>query len=457
VSNQTSDVVVCGAGIAGISTAYQLSVHHGVRNVVLVDERPPLSLTSDKSSEAYRNWWPAPDDAMVRLMNRSIDLLEDMAEFTDNRILLNRRGYLFATARSDRAQHYREIGSLAAARRAGGLRVHTGTGESPGYRAHSPTGWRGEPGGADLILDTDSIQRAFPYLAEDVEAVLHTRRCGWFSGQQLGMELLERSRAAGTTLINGRVVEVNIDGSAVAGVRVSQDGQINTISTRHFVNAAGPMLNSVGRLVDLDLPVFSELHIKASFRDHLGIVPRDAPLLVWDDPQLLEWSSDEAEYLAESDDTRRLVEQMPPGVHMRPEGKEHLILLWPYHTVPVPEVFPLEFPASYTEVALRGMARMVPGLTAYLDQLPKPYVDGGYYTRTRENRPIVCPAGPVGSYVHGALSGFGLMASSGTADLMARHITGSSLPDYADSFDLSRYDDPAYLDVIESWGEDGQL
>ena len=34
----------------------------------------PLSLTSDKSTECYRNWWPGPGDAMVRLMNRSIDL-----------------------------------------------------------------------------------------------------------------------------------------------------------------------------------------------------------------------------------------------------------------------------------------------------------------------------------------------------------------------------------------------
>ena len=61
-----ADVVVCGAGIAGVAAAYHLAVRHGVRRVVLVDERPPLSLTSDKSTEAYRNFWPGPDDVMVR-------------------------------------------------------------------------------------------------------------------------------------------------------------------------------------------------------------------------------------------------------------------------------------------------------------------------------------------------------------------------------------------------------
>ena len=69
--------------------------------MILVDERPPLSLTSDKSSEAYRNWWPGPDDAMIRLMNRSIDLLEELAEASKNRFLMNRRGYLWCTADHD--------------------------------------------------------------------------------------------------------------------------------------------------------------------------------------------------------------------------------------------------------------------------------------------------------------------------------------------------------------------
>ncbi|HZD10761.1 MAG TPA: FAD-dependent oxidoreductase, partial [Candidatus Binatia bacterium] len=94
----TAEIVICGAGIAGISAAYHLAVRCGVRRVVLVDERPPLSLTSDKSTEAYRNWWPGPGDDMVRFMNRSIDLLEELAQETDNRLLMNRRGYVFLTA-----------------------------------------------------------------------------------------------------------------------------------------------------------------------------------------------------------------------------------------------------------------------------------------------------------------------------------------------------------------------
>lgn len=76
--NNTAEVVSCGADSAGIAAAYPLAVRHGLTDVVLVDERPPLSLTSAKSTERYRNWWPGPGDDMVALMNRSIDLLEDL-------------------------------------------------------------------------------------------------------------------------------------------------------------------------------------------------------------------------------------------------------------------------------------------------------------------------------------------------------------------------------------------
>ena len=90
----TADAVICGAGICGISSAYHLAVTQGIRNIVIVDSREPMSFTSDKSSECYRNWWPGPGDTMVRFMNDSIDLLEKLADETGNRFGLNRRGYI---------------------------------------------------------------------------------------------------------------------------------------------------------------------------------------------------------------------------------------------------------------------------------------------------------------------------------------------------------------------------
>jgi glycine/D-amino acid oxidase-like deaminating enzyme len=454
---QTADVVICGAGIAGVSAAYQLAVRHGVSDVLLVDERPPLTLTSDKSTEAYRNWWPGPDDAMVRLMNRSIDLIEQLADDCDNRFLLNRRGYLWVTGDPHQAEQLRSSGVVASDQGAGELRVHAGRLDDPPYRSHRADGWTDQPGGADLILDRTLLHRTFPFLAESACAALHTRRCGWLSGQQFGMEQLERARAAGARLVEGRVEEVLVDGGRVSGVRIAGPGGSSTVSTRCFVNAAGPFLGPVAAMLDVKLPVFSELHLKVSIEDPLGIVPRDAPLLTWQDPQHIAWSDDERELLAADEHARWLTGQMPGGVHLRPEGRNHLLILWPYHAEPVPETFPIDIPEEYAEVCLRGITAMVPGLSAYLDPLPRPYIDGGYYTKTRENRPIAGPLPVAGAWVHGALSGFGLMAASATSELLALHVTGGTLPDYAPAFTLKRYQDPGYLRKLEDWGDTVQL
>ena len=94
----SADVVVCGAGIAGVAAAYHLAVEQRVGRVVIVDEREPLTLTSDKGTQGYRNWWPGPDDTMLRFVSRSIDLLEATARAHGNAFRMNRRGYLFATA-----------------------------------------------------------------------------------------------------------------------------------------------------------------------------------------------------------------------------------------------------------------------------------------------------------------------------------------------------------------------
>ena len=49
------------------------------------------------------------------------------------------------------------------------------------------------------------------------------------------------------------------------------------------------------------------------------------------------------------------------------------------------------------------------------------------------------------------------MASCASGELIARHITGGALPDYAPAFQLSRYQDADYCALLDSWGDDGQL
>jgi glycine/D-amino acid oxidase-like deaminating enzyme len=214
-------------------------------------------------------------------------------------------------------------------------------------------------------------------------------------------------------------------------------------------------------MLGLTLPLFNELHPKISFPDRLGAMPREAPLVIWTDPQRLPWSEREAEVLAEDDETAWLLDEFPPQVHGRPEGPDDspiVLLLWTYDEQPVQANVPPEFDELYyPEVVIRGMSTAVPAFEGYFQHLPRVFVDGGYYTKTRENRPLICPLPVPGAFLIGALSGFGLMASAAAGELLAAHVVGSPLPDYAHWFHLDRYQDPEYQALLQEWDQFGQI
>jgi glycine/D-amino acid oxidase-like deaminating enzyme len=131
--------------------------------------------------------------------------------------------------------------------------------------------------------------------------------------------------------------------------------------------------------------------------------------------------------------------------------------LYNYNNKPTDVVFPLPEEANYAEIALRGMSTMVPALGAYVARGTRPRVDGGYYIKTRENRPLIGPLAVEGAYLSGAYSGFGVMAACAGGELLAHHVMEGALPDYAPAFLLSRYRDDQYCRLLETWGDGGQL
>ena len=310
--------------------------------------------------------------------------------------------------------------------------------------------------GADVITDRSLIRRHFPYLAPETVAVAHARRAGWLSAQQLGSAMLEAARERGVKLVRGKIVGIDI-GDRVRGVTVEQNGERRSLEATHLVLAAGPMQKDMARMAGVDLPIFAERHHKVSFADTDG-VPRSAPMMIWLDAQYLPWSDEERAALEDDDEARWLLQEFPAGVHGRPDGAHATLLLFNHHGEAVEPEFPLpEPPPHYGEIALRGMSTMVPGLRSYVGKPFRPYVDGGYYVKTRENRPLIGPAPVEGLYVSCGYSGFGVMASCAGGELIARHIVGAPLPDYAPAFLLSRYQNPEYIKLLDRWGDGGQL
>ncbi|MEC7303229.1 MAG: FAD-dependent oxidoreductase, partial [Pseudomonadota bacterium] len=326
-AHQDYDVVVCGAGIAGIAAAYALTQTE-LKRVLIVDPGPPLSLTSDKSTECYRNWWPGPGDAMVALMNRSIDLMEGHAKDSGNSFLLNRRGYVFATARPDMVDTFAEQASVAESLGAGPLR-HINNGAP--YEPAAAEGFENPLNGADLITDKALIDTHFPYLNPETVAVLHARRCGSLSAQQMGMYLLERARENGTEFFSAALSGMETSAGRVTSVRLKTDGDEFEIRTDNVVLSTGPYFKECASLLGVELPVAVEKHIKISVPDPHGAIPREAPLIIWTDPITLDWSDDEREALSQSEETQYLLEEFPPGVHDRPVGAgDQVLMYWTY-------------------------------------------------------------------------------------------------------------------------------
>jgi glycine/D-amino acid oxidase-like deaminating enzyme len=414
-------------------------------DVTLCEEGTPLGLTSSASTECYRNWWPSAE--MVGLVDRSIDLMEGLAERTDNAIGLNRRGYLYVTAETDRIDRLLSDGRAAERHGAGPLRVH----EHPDdYAPHDLEGFSGGLTGADLLIG-DSLARHFPYLATDAVAGLHARRAGWLSANRLGSVMLESAREDGLVLRRGRVSRVETTDGRVSGIRLSS-GEVMTAD--RVVLAAGPLLPP---FLPEGPPMRSELHRKLAFRDTQGAVPRNAPMLIWVDPLAVDWDADEVRAL---EDTGRphLVGPLPGVCHGRPEGRggsPWVLGQWEHEREIVEPEWPIPPDPIYPELVLRGMARMVPRLGAYRDTLPRPVVDGGYYTKTPDNRPVIGPVGPDGLFVCGALSGFGIMAGAAAGELACAHVTGTELPSYAPAFHPSRFSTAEWSAIEET--DSGQL
>ena len=51
-------IAICGAGIAGVAAAYYLSKENKNWKIILIDKNQPMSFTTSKSGENFRDYWP---------------------------------------------------------------------------------------------------------------------------------------------------------------------------------------------------------------------------------------------------------------------------------------------------------------------------------------------------------------------------------------------------------------
>ena len=298
-------------------------------------------------------------------MDRSIDLLDEIDRQSGHAFELNRRGYVFLTADPMEA---------------GRLRAEAGD-------------------VADFLAGHEDIHARYPFVTDRV--VRHASR----PAGGVHERVQARTLAAGTHPRARRRTNPRRSERArhLSGASDRSPPCVRSANRRAHVRARGWSAPSpLDRSARAQRAVVNELHGKISFDDEAAVIPREAPLMIWND----------AVDLGERG-------RFPAGVHFRPRGDRSILGLWTYDTRIEEPQFPPVFDRDYADIVIRGLAVMVPGLSVYIGRSPTVVVDGGYYCKVPDNRPLVGPTAIEGAYVLGALSGFGIMASQAAAELLA--------------------------------------
>jgi len=438
VTDKNCDVVIIGAGIVGIACAYYLKQIDSSSKILLLDSGLPMEMTSAHSGENYRNWWPHP--TMSQFTDRSIELMEAISTATDDRINLTRRGYVLATRKVDSEKLLSELYQGYANSPEGTIRIHDSESAAGYHNASLTKKWQDSPVGVDVITNESLIKRLFPSYDGSLKTVVHVRRAGSVDSQQMGQFMLECFKAAGGELIQAHVEGISPLGS---GFKINIKDERNRIKTAKLVNAAGPYVNEIAHMLGVDLPVTHTLQQKIAFEDSAKAIPRTIPFTIDLDEQLIDWSADERAALADDSTYGRYTELMPGSIHCRPEGGDSgnwVKLGWAFNDVPsAPSQEPV-LNDFFPEIVVRGAARLNPALKVYCDSLPRRRRHyGGYYSMTEENWPLIGPMGVEGSFIAGAMSGFGTMAACAAGELCAQWVLDKERPEFAANLSLERY------------------
>lgn len=267
-----ADVVIIGAGIMGLSVAYNLARQHGVTRVCVLDEGYLCGGASGRNGGGVRAQWSS--ETNIRLMQESLRLCGEFASEHHINTWFRQGGYLFLARTDQQAERLAE--SVALQRRQG---LATELLEPAATRRVVPE------------LETSGV-RAASYNPDDAVVFPWPFVWGYAEGaRRLGVAIHPFTRVTG----------IVAHGRAIQRVETTRGG----IQTSVVVNAAGARSPEVARLLGVELPN----------RPHRHEICSSEPLKPWLEPLVADLSN--GLYFSQS--TRGEIvggignERVPPG------------------------------------------------------------------------------------------------------------------------------------------------
>jgi sarcosine oxidase subunit beta len=224
---ERADVVVVGAGIMGLSIAYNLARHEGVRDVCVVDASYLCSGASGRNGGGIRAQWS--NERNIRLMQRSLELFREFAREHRINTWFRQGGYLFLTRTPEQAKTLEE--SVELQRRAGL---------------------------SSELVKPDELRRIVPELnPEGVELASYNPDDAVVFPWPFVWGYAQGAEALGVTVHPfTRVTAIDVEGGRVTRVRTER----GDVSTRLVVNACGAFSPALARLVGVELPTRPHRH-----------------------------------------------------------------------------------------------------------------------------------------------------------------------------------------------------
>jgi sarcosine oxidase subunit beta len=382
---KTADVVIVGGGCMGASVAYHLA-RRDVTDVVLVEREPQLGTQSTgRNAGGFRHQFSDP--ANIELSKESIALFARFEQEVGYPIDFWPDGYLFLLSSESSVAAFRRNVTL---QREHGIQVDWLSAQDaaalcPGLDVDGVLG--ATYCGADGIADPNSVTQGFAKAA-----------------QAAGVEIRRGEEVTGIRVSSGRVTEVHTS----AG----------TISTYNVVNAAGPWAQSVGRMVDVDVPVAPE-------RRHIFIAQP---------PGGGHW--DDRAYAGKVPASRLMMIDFDTTFYFHREGGGLLFGMGD----------PDEQPGFDTTVKWDFLPRVIEVAVKRLPALADAAVShawAGLYEMTPDHNPIIGPASQVrGFYTIAGFSGHGFQHSPAAGRILADLLTGRDPGLDVTSFSHDRFDGP---------------
>ncbi len=220
--NTTTDTVIIGGGVMGVSTAYHLAAR-GLRDILLL-EKEEFFGTGATGRCAGGVRYQFATEVNIRLSLASLPMLERFEEEIGYPAAYHQCGYLFVLTREEDVQAFEHNVALQ-------------------HSLGVMTEW----------LDGDEIRKRLPQMRfEDALGGTFYPKDGLVDPNGVVQGYLKAARRLGVRAQpSTEVTGIEVRGGRIRGVHTNR----GTISCKRVINAAGPWAGLIGRMAGIEVPI----------------------------------------------------------------------------------------------------------------------------------------------------------------------------------------------------------